>query len=286
MFNFKFNNSIKLLKKINLTSSEKRALRSSFIASAGMSPDVGRTQANLPIKSPFSQWQIFLMSKRAQVVFASLAVVLLVGGSTVFAANRALPGDILYPVKTGVNEKVARFIHSVSPASEATFELGLVNERLQEAEQLNQKNALNPENKVEIKKEVIDQTVRAVQASVKLDQTIQTNLNQNVGNNMQGNKGQDEKNNLKINTDNSLNVTAPLDIFSKTRGTTTLATTTQGSTTETVNIRDQFNNNFQNRNNSETQNQQNRSEDRHNSLEKVLEKHQDIIKQLDLGPKN
>src|SRR6266481_8053265 len=39
-------------------------------------------------------------------VFAGVAVLVLAGGGVSFAAEQSLPGDPLYSVKTGVNERV------------------------------------------------------------------------------------------------------------------------------------------------------------------------------------
>src|SRR5262245_19259786 len=39
-------------------------------------------------------------------VFAVIAIIALLGGGTSFAAQGALPGDTLYPIKVNVNEKI------------------------------------------------------------------------------------------------------------------------------------------------------------------------------------
>jgi hypothetical protein len=59
----------------------------------------------------------------------------LVGTGTVYAADLALPGDTLYPVKINVNEKVAEVL-ATSPAAKAEFHASVAQKRLEEAETL------------------------------------------------------------------------------------------------------------------------------------------------------
>lgn len=315
MINFRFNNYIKFLKKINLSKDEKRSLRVDFITRAEMSPDLHSISSQKAfIKSPFSQWQLFLNSKRVQLVLASVLVFIMVGSGTVSAANQSLPGDILYPVKKGVNEKVARFFHSVSPASEATFELSLVTVRLNEAEQLSKRNELTLQNKDEIKQGVIDQTLRAVQAlsvaqaSIKTEQTSGTS-SEETKTNFRFGKNRDTR--PSVATDDQTKQTHPQESIVKkntkseaTAMSVRLASSSSASTTFTItasheikattsvdsstNIhRDGGGYTFS----QEVQNQQNGAATASHSdapqfLEKVFEKHQDIIQKLDLSPHN
>lgn len=64
-----------------------------------------------------------------------LILALLLGGGTSALAERALPGDILYPVKVDVNEKVAD-LFAITPKAQAQFDATIAERRLQEAEQL------------------------------------------------------------------------------------------------------------------------------------------------------
>jgi len=65
----------------------------------------------------------------------SAALVLLVGSGTSYAAEAALPGQALYAVKIGINERISA-VFAMSPASSARFEAQLVERRLEEAESL------------------------------------------------------------------------------------------------------------------------------------------------------
>lgn len=62
-------------------------------------------------------------------------IVLALGASASLAAERALPGDLLYRVKTNVNEKVEAFL-AVTPKAKAEHRVSLVEKRLVEVEKL------------------------------------------------------------------------------------------------------------------------------------------------------
>jgi len=88
---------------------------------------------------PVRWWQrltsvrIFL----SPVPYASaFLVILLVGGSVSYAAQDALPGDPLYPVKVSINEEVQSYLYHSSPESHAMYEARRAGQRLQEIEEL------------------------------------------------------------------------------------------------------------------------------------------------------
>lgn len=68
-------------------------------------------------------------------IFAVIAIVALLGGGTSFAAQGALPGGILYPVKVGFNEQVVAALQFSSEAK-ANYEALLAERRLDEASSL------------------------------------------------------------------------------------------------------------------------------------------------------
>ncbi|MEX1027825.1 MAG: DUF5667 domain-containing protein [Candidatus Paceibacterota bacterium] len=65
----------------------------------------------------------------------ALVLALVLSGSVSVAAQQALPGDTLYPIKTNVNEEVADWF-SVSATADANRAAMLAERRLEEAEQL------------------------------------------------------------------------------------------------------------------------------------------------------
>lgn len=79
-------------KDIRLSSSEKETARRSLRAYMTLHPP-----------RPAGAWQFFM---RHAAVY-SAAVLLVMAGSTTVLAQQSLPGDLLYPMKRGVNDRVA-----------------------------------------------------------------------------------------------------------------------------------------------------------------------------------
>ena len=71
----------------------------------------------------------------------TLIITILLGGSASFAAERALPGDALYPVKIEMNERVRAWA-AVSNEAQAEWQTRVVERRLEEAETLAAENRL------------------------------------------------------------------------------------------------------------------------------------------------
>lgn len=75
---------------------------------------------------------IFNIQKKSMIA-AFIALMLIVGGGTSYAAEGAVPGDFLYPVKIDVNENVEGAL-AMSDAADAELQAKLAEERLKEAE--------------------------------------------------------------------------------------------------------------------------------------------------------
>jgi Domain of unknown function (DUF5667) len=73
-----------------------------------------------------------------------ILIALVLGGGTTYAAESAVPGDLLYSVKVDVNENV-RSAFAVSNESEARLQARLAEERLEEAEELAARGELKGE---------------------------------------------------------------------------------------------------------------------------------------------
>ncbi len=92
-----------------------------------------------PVQSPFFS-HIQILS--ARFMPAALILTIIIGGGASAAANRALPGDILYPVKVHVNEE-ARSLFSMTAESDAALQVDTAHTRLAEVEQLSTANKLS-----------------------------------------------------------------------------------------------------------------------------------------------
>lgn len=77
----------------------------------------------------------FIPSFKPALAAFALALILMISGSVSLAAERALPGDMLYPIKVDVNEEVREKL-LFSQEAQALFELQRIERRLEEAEML------------------------------------------------------------------------------------------------------------------------------------------------------
>lgn len=90
------------------------------------------------IQSPF-----FLFDKKRLATSFLISGIVFSGGVSLFAQT-ALPGEILYPVKVNINEKV-RLAFALTPEAKANVEASLAATRLEEVEKLAVLGKLTPE---------------------------------------------------------------------------------------------------------------------------------------------
>jgi len=112
--------------KITLTPSEKDGVKRTLLAHMDMNPV--RVGLGERLKYQRSQNKFKLMP-------LILAILLTFSGGTALAANSALPGDLLYPVKVGMNEKI-RGVLAFTSEAEAGYQGDLAVRRIEEIEQL------------------------------------------------------------------------------------------------------------------------------------------------------
>lgn len=94
-----------------------------------------------------SHWLVYYLN-RMPIVAAILILALVGGGGVSLAANNSLPGDFLYPVKVGFNEKVEGAFQ-VGDQSQAEWEVRLASVRLDEAAELAQQHRIDAETRAE-----------------------------------------------------------------------------------------------------------------------------------------
>src|SRR5437763_954383 len=115
----KFEDIIKEAKNVRLNADDKALARNALIM----------YMREMPVRS-------FNLARFHVIRFASAAfAIVLFGGGISYAAQGALPGEALYPVKVNVTEKVLGWL-KVSASSKTAFEMSLAETRLQEAEKL------------------------------------------------------------------------------------------------------------------------------------------------------
>ena len=101
------------------------------------------------IKSPYLAKSHFWTLGKALIAACLIAV--LGGGGLSYAAENSLPGDLLYPVKTNINEEIVSAIQFKQEAKIAWQEK-MVERRLKELEDLKQKGKLNDKTKIQFEK--------------------------------------------------------------------------------------------------------------------------------------
>ena len=145
--------------KIALTFDEREAMRARLLSRIAHSEK--------PVVSPYSPmfyWQQLSVYIKPQYVSVALLTILIVGGISA-AAEKSLPGETLYQVKTSVNENVLG-LFAFSPQSKAQLHTELVVRRLEEVEKLAIAGKLNASTTAEAETK-IDTNLAVIKDSVK-----------------------------------------------------------------------------------------------------------------------
>ena len=142
-----FRKIIEGAKQIKLSGEEKQKMRESLRLFIEHNPVREKVLTRLQLQKRSS---LFELKLRPMPVFAVIATIVLVaGGGTSFAAESALPGDVLYGVKVNVNEEV-RGVLAVSDEAKAHLAAELAERRLQEAAELASEGRLTAEAQAQI----------------------------------------------------------------------------------------------------------------------------------------
>ncbi len=144
-------------KQIKLTERERNSLILAVDTFVAKNPirkqedPITQPSGSQPIKSPFfKQDWFFAFSQRSHNYYLAGALTLLAifGTGTSFAAQAALPGDILYPVKVNILEEVkAVFLPS---ALKPEYEIQRVQTRISEVKTLAEQDRLSDDIKVSV----------------------------------------------------------------------------------------------------------------------------------------
>ena len=99
-----------------------------------------------------------------------ITLLIVISGGTSLAAERALPGDLLYPVKISVNENIRSAI-SLSNESKVDWEIDKVERRLEEIEKLKIKDQFTAASSLEAKMKVDAQIASAARSANKFEES-------------------------------------------------------------------------------------------------------------------
>ncbi len=140
-----FEKSMRQARQERLSSDEKTAIRQSVLNFISQNPVRTKIDPRPSSWSTMFGYKLNLASTMAIL----LIITILVGGGAAVGAEKSLPGDVLYPVKVGVNEEVRGWF-SVSEEAKGRWEVERAQRRLEEAEDLAAKGSLDTETRAVI----------------------------------------------------------------------------------------------------------------------------------------
>ncbi|MBU3668835.1 MAG: hypothetical protein FGM57_02625 [Candidatus Taylorbacteria bacterium] len=183
MINKKFQNLIEDLQSVKMTRDEKADLKARVLMSINAAESVleSDSQAPVSVKSVYHgaqeiqkvvarNWYSYFAEKKFVPAFAVLLVLVSTGGISI-AAEKALPGDMLYSLKVNVNEEV-RGLVAVTPEAKAKFALEVTDRRLKEAALLSTSGRLDAKATGIIQKQI---TRQASQVKNQVASLVSTN---------------------------------------------------------------------------------------------------------------
>ncbi len=148
-----FEQFIKEVRKSGLSDEERNSIRESVFNFIKNNPVSGQTQPRLKYSSGKNFWDwssIYLRNFNLASIMALLLILTVAVSSGVgLAAEKALPGDFLYPVKLNVNENI-RGLTNITDQQKADWEIQKADRRLEEAENLASKGSLDSKNQAVI----------------------------------------------------------------------------------------------------------------------------------------
>lgn len=120
-----------------------------------------------------SVWSSLFTQTRLRTMKATLLATVLVlgGGGTAVAAQNAVPGDVLYPVKIGVNENI-RSAFAIGANADARLQAELLAERVEEANTLAARGELSGEAAARAESNIAMQAEAAANAAVHADTDV------------------------------------------------------------------------------------------------------------------
>lgn len=154
-----------LAKRIHLDPGRKAAIRTELVRRMTASPVEAES-----VRAPIFRW------RNIWAPAVSFAAILVIAGSgTSLAAEYALPGDPLYPIKTDFNEPLIGLLNN-SPALKAAWQVRLTERRLEEADKLALQGKLNDQTRAVVAANLEKTATNAQQAIASL--TAQGNADQ------------------------------------------------------------------------------------------------------------
>ena len=155
--NKNFQNIFDEAEQVILSSDEKKKMRENLgifieqhpVRNADISRHLLREESKTHISAFAGIFTLKPLIHKLQYMIIALIIALLIGGGTSFAAESALPGDILYPIKVSINEEVRSAV-TISDEAQAQWDARRAERRLEEAEKLAAQGRLNAQTRADI----------------------------------------------------------------------------------------------------------------------------------------
>ncbi|MEK7188115.1 MAG: hypothetical protein AAB691_04705 [Patescibacteria group bacterium] len=123
-------------------------------------------EADLAIKKPVGRHFLYQLTKVPAIIFV---IIFLIGGGTSLAAEKTLPGDLLYIVKKQVNEPVVGAL-SFGVEAKGDWEAELASRRLEEASRLALQGKLDAKTETELSDEFETHEEKTLEHMAKLEE--------------------------------------------------------------------------------------------------------------------
>lgn len=136
----------KQLKKEQLSKQEKEIMKNGLYLFMEKNP-IASPANETPSRIDF--FAVFKTHHRFAFVGATLVIILLVMSGTAYAAEESLPGDLLYPIKINVTEKVRTALIK-NPERLATWEAKKTERRLEEIEKITARGNFDQEKQEQL----------------------------------------------------------------------------------------------------------------------------------------
>jgi hypothetical protein len=154
-----FESIIKKVREIKLKDDERSTMRA-FLFKNLTSSKTEQDQNVTKLKTnrlyyyyQFIKNYYFMINKNKFVPTLIIALVIAATGGTAAFAEKAVPGDLLYAIKTSVNEPVAG-IFTLTKEEKTEWQERLVERRLEEAQKLASKGDLNETTRISLETEI------------------------------------------------------------------------------------------------------------------------------------
>ena len=124
-----FEEIIKKAKSLSLAESEKSQIRDVILNKVKIKAVRLKPEKRLIFRLAFSKITLSFL-------------IIIIAGAGIAGAENSLPGDLLYPIKTEINEKVRERL-AISETAKTGYETGRIERRLEESEQLMLKGSID-----------------------------------------------------------------------------------------------------------------------------------------------